>query len=107
MNARDLDGLRAALRLRCAEVAEALLGTPTFRSRSELRWGRHGSLALAIAGPRAGVWCDHERGEGGDLLDLIMRERRCGFAKAVEWARYWTDTPPLPPPAQPKGKPPP
>jgi hypothetical protein len=42
----DIETIRVALRARCAEVAEALLGRPTYRSRSEFRWGRRGSLAL-------------------------------------------------------------
>jgi hypothetical protein len=94
---QDLETIRAALRHHAAEVAEALFGPPSYRGRSELRWGRRGSLALAIAGPRAGLFYDHERGEGGDLLDLIQRERRCGFAEAVRFARAFLGEPqPLP-----------
>jgi len=89
----DLDAIRAALRLRAADVAEALLGTPTHRSRIELRWGRRGSLALAIAGERAGLWHDHEAGMGGDLLGLIQRERRCDFRGALDWARAFLGEP--------------
>jgi len=102
-----LETIRATLRARAGEVAEALLGTPTHRSRSELRWGRRGSLALAIAGPKAGLWHDHERGEGGDLLALVMRERCCDFAEAVRFARAWTSAPPPMPPRKPGGQPPP
>jgi putative DNA primase/helicase len=59
----DLETIRATLRARAAEVGEALLRPARrWRSRSELRWGRRGSLALAIAGERAGLWHDHERG---------------------------------------------
>ena len=95
--ADDLAELRAALRARAAEVGEALLGQPAWRRRSELRWGRRGSLALAIAGERAGLWHDHERGEGGDLLALVMRERRCDFPAALDWARGFVGEPqPLP-----------
>ncbi|QXM24336.1 toprim domain-containing protein [Elioraea tepida] len=102
----DTETLRAALRARAAEVAEALLGTPTFRSRSELRWGRRGSLSLAVAGERAGLWHDHERGEGGDLFDLIQRSRRCDFAEAVQFARAFFGE--LPPSREPRpAKPPP
>jgi len=83
----DLAELRAALRVNAAEVAEHLLGPPSYRSRAEWRWGRKGSFALAIAGPKAGLWHDHESGTGGDILDLIRRERRCDFRDAVAWAR--------------------
>jgi len=102
-----IDTLRVALRARCAELAEHLLGQPSYRSRHEWRWGRRGSLSLAIAGPKAGLWHDHERGEGGDLLGLVMRARRCDFRDAVAWARAWTNTPPPMPPRKPGGQPPP
>ena len=105
----DIQTIRVALRARCAELAEHLLGQPTWRSRHEWRWGRRGSLALAVAGARAGAWHDHERGEGGDLLDLIARERHCGFREALAWARDFLGEalpgrdahkpPPPPPPA--------
>jgi len=55
-----IETIRAALRARAAAVAECLLGPPSHRSRAEMRWGRKGSLSLAIAGPRAGLWHDHE-----------------------------------------------
>jgi len=83
----DIETLRVALRARAAEVAEYLLGPPTFRSRIENRWGRRGSLALAIAGERAGQWYCHESGTGGDLLGLIQRVKRCDFRDALAWAR--------------------
>jgi len=51
-------------------------------------------LSLAIAGPRAGLWHDHEAGAGGDLIALVMRERRCGFADAVALARAFLGEPP-------------
>jgi putative DNA primase/helicase len=103
----DTEAIRVCLRLRAAEAGEALLGAPTHRSRSELRWGRKGSLALAVAGAKAGLWHDYESGTGGDLLALVMRERGCGFRDAVAWARAWTNTPPPPPPCKPGGQPPP
>jgi hypothetical protein len=56
-------------------VAEAILGEPSHRGREENRWGSRGSQAVRIKGPRRGLWFDHERGEGGDAIDLIARER--------------------------------
>ena len=100
----DLAPSRAALRLRAADVAEALLGAPTYRSRIELRWGRRGSLALAIAGERAGLWHCHATGTGGDLLGLIQRERGGDFPAALDWARAFLGEPP---PSRDGRKPPP
>lgn len=101
-----MDDLRAALALRAAEIAQALLGPPTYRSRSELRWRRRGSLAMVISGSKAGLWHDHESGEGGDIIALIQRERRCGFAQAVAWARSVLGTAPPPPPSRSAPSPP-
>jgi putative DNA primase/helicase len=87
----DLTLLRAALMGRAAELAVALLGEPNraMSSKRELRFGRHGSLAVAIAGPKAGLWHDHEAGTGGDMLSLIARERGGDFRDAVEFAEQF------------------
>jgi putative DNA primase/helicase len=39
-----------------------------------------------VAGPKAGLWCDYENGDGGDFLDLVMRRLGVGFREAVELA---------------------
>lgn len=85
---RDLEALREALKHRVAEVAHALLGqhNPAMSSKRELRYGRKGSLAIHLIGDRTGLWHDFEAGDGGDLLGLIMRERRCDFVQALDWA---------------------
>ena len=66
-------------------VARALLGEPSSRTRTELRYGRRGSLAVHVDGERAGTWHDFESGEGGGVLDLVKRERRCDTAAALAW----------------------
>jgi len=82
-----------ALLLRTADIASALLGKPNFRlsNKRELRFGRKGSLAVAIAGARAGSWFDHENGVGGDLLSLIPRIIGGGFLDAIEYAERFID----------------
>jgi hypothetical protein len=54
MAALDSPDLQAELTARLTDLAEELLGPPTFRSQPEWRWGRHGSLAGVIAGAKAG-----------------------------------------------------
>ena len=81
------DDIRTTLADRAADLAQCLLGDPTSRTSRELRWGQRGSLAIAIAGSKAGTFFDHERGEGGDLIGLIMRERSCDFGEALKFAR--------------------
>ena len=75
-----------ALERRTEEVAFGLLGEPSHNTRREQRWGRHGSLSLCRFGEKRGQWYDHERGEGGDLLDLIARERNVTLRQAIAMA---------------------
>ena len=66
-------------------VATALLGDPSSRGPREWRWGRRGSFSLDL---ERGTWRDFESGEGGGMLDLVMRERRLGTkAEALECLR--------------------
>ena len=65
-------------------VAEALFGEPTSRTRTELRYGRKGSLSVRLD---TGQWFDHEVAEGGGVLALVERER--GSRPA---ALAWLDT---------------
>src|SRR5258708_7112222 len=85
----DLAALRAAFVGRAAEVALALLGqpNPAFSSRRELRFGNKGSLAVVVAGEKAGLWHDHENGEGGGLFHLLQRMRGYAFSEAISGAQ--------------------
>ena len=66
------------------DVATELLGKPdqTANAGATLRWGARGSLKLDT---KKGVWHDKEANEGGGVLDLVMRERSCDKAGALEW----------------------
>jgi putative DNA primase/helicase len=95
----DLPFLRAALAARAAELAVALLGEPnrSMSGKRELRFGRKGSMAVSIAGPKAGLWHDHEVGAGGDVFDLIMRACAGGFKDAIEFAEQFVGQAPREP----------
>jgi len=54
------------------------------------------SLHVHLAGQRAGRFSDMATGEYGDLLDLIMLNRDCGFGEACAEARAFLGQP-LPP----------
>jgi putative DNA primase/helicase len=84
----DIAALRGDLIECAADVAMALLGEPNraLSSKRELRFGRKGSLAVAIQGQKAGCWFDHENDAGGDLLDLVQRERGGSFRDAIIYA---------------------
>src|SRR5262245_25624363 len=81
-----MDRMRAELTARAENAARSLLGQPTGRSRGALRFGRKGSVEVIASGPKAGLWHDYENQIGGDLFDLIKREHRCGFGRALEIA---------------------
>ena len=63
-----------------------LLGPPNPRltpeQGSSARWGRKGSFWLSR---RTGHWHDFEKGEGGDVLDLIVRETALPRRDAFQW----------------------
>ena len=71
------------------DVARALLGEPNARlsTACELRYGRHGSLVVHVGGEYSGTWRDFEAGEGGGVLDLVMRERGGSKREAMAWLR--------------------
>lgn len=64
-----------------ADVARALLGEPSTCTRTELRYGRKGSLSVDVV---RGRWHDFETGEGGGVFDLVTRERG-SRAAALAW----------------------
>ena len=70
-------------------VALALLGEPNRRlsTARELRYGTRGSLAVHVGGEYSGTWRDHEAGEGGGVLALVMRERGGSERDALAWLR--------------------
>jgi predicted P-loop ATPase len=83
--------LAARVNTRMADLAQSLLGDPSPRhsTKSQLRYGTKGSMAIEIAGPRAGRWYDHEAGVGGDGLELIRHHKSLSDTEARRWARDW------------------
>jgi hypothetical protein len=88
-SARSTDAASTARALaeRADSVALALLGQPSSKSHRELRWGRHGSISMRLRGDKRGLWHDFERGEGGDVIDLIARQHDVGVGEAIRIAR--------------------
>ena len=85
MSGRDWRAFDAELRARVPELAVELLGKPTFRAGQEWRWGRKGSLAVVIGGAKAGMWFDHETGDGGGFVDLVGRDLGLSRGDALDW----------------------
>lgn len=68
------------------DVAGALLGTPNkgMSTKTELRFGRQGSVSIDL---KTGQFFDHELKEGGGVIDLVKRERRCSDREAFDWLK--------------------
>ena len=66
------------------DVALALLGepNPAYSSKTELRYGSKGSLAIDLT---KGVYHDHETDDSGGVLGLIQRERGVDKNEAITW----------------------
>lgn len=82
--------LHQQLRQNALAIAEELKGekpSSIDKRSGTARWGRRGSLALETIGEKAGVWCDHQSGEGGDLFALIARELGIDRSAAYDVAR--------------------
>ncbi|MGM4877048.1 DUF7146 domain-containing protein [Bradyrhizobium sp. 956_D2_N1_5] len=84
----ETDAIRSALRKTVQAWSRLLCGDPNRRMSSRLEWrfGSHGSLSIVIAGPKAGIWFDHEAGRGGDAFDLISLRLGLSFPQAKDWA---------------------
>jgi len=65
-------------------VFRALLGEP-IRSLSRGAQWRYGSKGSLVVDIKRGLWCDHEAGEGGGVLDLVRRVRGGSRADASAW----------------------
>lgn len=69
------------------EVAVKLLGQPTYRTSTQLRWGRKGSFVVNIAGPRQGRFHSFETGQDGDLVDLVRWIHGVAYRDALTFLR--------------------
>ena len=65
-------------------VLPEFMGEPNkaLSSRSELRWGKNGSLSVDL---QKNTWHDHEDQTGGGVLDLLQSFRGYTKHEAVEW----------------------
>ena len=63
-------------------VATELLGKPTTRRGSEMRFGSRGSLSVDVD---RGIWRDHETNQGGGVVALVQREQHTDAAGAFVW----------------------
>jgi hypothetical protein len=76
---------------RAVELARSLLGEPnrSLSTRSQLRFGNKGSIAVEIDGADRGRWYDHENEVGGDGMSLVSQTLGLANGAACEWAIDW------------------
>jgi len=82
------DAGRLALRAVSPSIVTDLLGPHNrqLSNDSEMRWYPKGGFSLCTRGGKAGFWYSHSEKDGGDMINLIMRELDCSFAEALDYA---------------------
>jgi putative DNA primase/helicase len=82
-----MTGLLPDLRPHIAEIARAILGEPNKRlsTRTQLRFGSNGSVAVEIVGEKRGEWYDHEQQVGGGPWELLTVKARMTDGDAIGW----------------------
>ena len=85
-------------------IARHLLGDPpAIEAGGTWRYGKRGSLAVHVDGPRRGTFRDFEAGKSGGVLDLVLhlvehvndreRQRDDADGRALAYARsIWSET---------------
>ncbi|HAU0908711.1 TPA: conjugative transfer relaxase/helicase TraI [Legionella pneumophila] len=73
-------------------VMESLLGQPNqaLSSKTEYRYGTHGSLSLCLSGEKRGIWHNFETKEKGNMLHLIQKTLNLNFKESLEYAAKLT-----------------
>ena len=107
-NKVTLNDLKDMLADDAEALAEHLFGKPSHRTRSELRFGRKGSMRVGIAGTRKGRFENFASGEYGSMLDAIIFAYSCNLPDAIDHAKSWfgiTEDQPLPKPKRRKPTP--
>jgi len=73
-------------------VAESL-GLKVKMRRCQATWRPKADGWNVSLNDAKGVWFDHARGEGGGVLDLVVRIRDCTRLDALQWLSYLTGVP--------------
>jgi len=84
-----MTGLLPDLSPHVAEIARAILDRPNeeLSTRTQLRFGTNGSVAIEIAGEKRGEWFDHEAAAGGAPWELLTIKGSMTKADAIGWLR--------------------
>ncbi len=85
----QLESLKQKLNQDPLRFASQILGAPVTRTPSYANFAMgkdksKGNLTLDINGSRAGLWCDHRTGEGGDLVSLYAKQTGLNYIEATK-----------------------
>jgi conjugative relaxase-like TrwC/TraI family protein len=81
----DKNALNAHLERNVLEYATTWLGNPSKKNAKEARWGSKGAMCVNLSGSKAGLWKNHETGEGGKgLISLYMAIHSVDFKTALK-----------------------
>jgi len=86
---QSFDEVNKQLSDRMYELATHILGKPTGKNRDGLRFGRNGSMSVAVKGSNQGKHYSFETGMGGRPLDLIQQQMNLEPKDALKWATDW------------------
>jgi hypothetical protein len=78
------------LKDRMHDLATSILGNPTSRTSTQLRFGNKGSISVFTNGAKKGLYANHEAGVYGGPLKLIEDQMGLSSARdAKAWASDW------------------
>jgi len=71
------------------DIARRLLGEPNHQlsSRTQLRFGSKGSIAVEVAGSKAGTWYDHENQVGGSGWEMLRLKGGVANGEIIPWLK--------------------
>ena len=89
MTAASFPEVARLLNQRIERLAIDLLGRPSKRNKTELRFGKSGGISVMIGGPKAGEWFDFRSGKGGDGIELICACKNLDRPEALDFGCEW------------------
>jgi len=88
----DIDRIYTKLVDMAPFVVERMLGEPNRQLSNKITWryGKKGSLVVTVGGSKAGLWHDFEKGENGNLFQLISKTACLSFKDTLAMAAELT-----------------
>ncbi|MBX9621542.1 MAG: MobA/MobL family protein [Alphaproteobacteria bacterium] len=83
----SVDHVLQATKGQTLSIASELLGEPNshMSNKTTLRFRNKGSLVVNVSGAHEGLWKDFETGEGGNIIQLVQREKNFSFKDSLSY----------------------